>query len=105
MGLSMGALILGGLGAWYLQHGNAFEWPRETLKDQLSLAKIGVFLVLWVSSFHLEIWSLEPIRKAQRKGGEGCCPRGLYRRVTTQLGFHAVLLVLVAGLALAGSQA
>ncbi len=107
LGLAMGGLIFGGLGAWFLQHGQSFTWPTGTEADQLSLAKQGVFLLLWVSSFHLEIWTLDPIRKLQADGpvrDRSAWDRS-YTRVTRQLMLNSVLILVVAGLALAAAQA
>ncbi|MEE2751878.1 MAG: hypothetical protein VX519_10640 [Myxococcota bacterium] len=59
MGLSMGALIFGGIGLHWAQWG--LHWPGGGVSGQLGI-KYGVFFVLWVSSFHLEIWTIDPIR-------------------------------------------
>jgi len=106
LGLAMGTLILGGLGAWYLQHGQSFRWPLDSVADQLSVAKHLVFLVLWVSSFHLEIWTLDPIRKLQAEGGisDRAAWDRTYGRVVSQLTVNAVLILVVAGLAVAAAQ-
>ena len=107
LGLSMGCLIFGGLGAWFLQHGQSFVWPSVTEADQLSLAKLLVFLVLWVSSFHLEIWTLDPIRKLQSDGpvADRAAWDQAYQRVTLQLTGNTVLILIVAGLGLLAAQA
>jgi len=62
LGLSMGALIAGGLGLFYQQNG-AFVWDAATRSGQFELLKHLGFLVLWVSHFHLEIWTQDPLRK------------------------------------------
>ncbi len=62
LGISMGALILGGAVMHFRTHG-AFIWPTDTLSEQLIVAQHLVFLLLWASSFHLEIWTLDPVRK------------------------------------------
>jgi hypothetical protein len=59
-GLAMGALIAGGIGLHLSSFG--LHWPPEGAAPGL-LAKYGFFFLLWVSSFHLEIWTLEPIRR------------------------------------------
>lgn len=107
LGLSMGALIFGGLGAWFLQHGQTFTWPAASERDQLSIAKHGVFLLLWTSSFHLEIWTLDPIRKLQASGAisDRAAWDETYGRVVGQLTVNTVLILIVAGLAVAAAQA
>jgi len=93
LGLSMGLLIFSGLGLYYLQMG-AFTWPMETAAQKLTAAKHGIFLALWASSFQLEIWTMEPLRKADREGDEAtwaaCAPR-----VSNQALVHAALFVAV----------
>ncbi len=105
LGLSMGALIFGGLGAWTLAH-DGFSWPQETLGDQLSAIKQGVFLVLWVSSFHLEIWTLDPIRKLQDGGAisDRAAWDRTFRRVVGQLTLNSVLILVIGGLAIAAAH-
>jgi len=100
LGVSMGSLILGGLGSYYLMSG-AFSWPLDTLAQQLTAAKHAIFLVLWFSSFHLEIWTLEPLRKLDPDGPDAEAWRAAARRVSTQAGFNALLFVAVGLLALA----
>ncbi len=102
LGLAMGALIFGGLGAWYLQHGG-FVWPLASEADQLSAVKLALFLVLWVSSFHLEIWTLEGIRKLQSQGSVSD-PEAwgkAFDRVVSQLSVNAVLVVLIGAIGVA----
>lgn len=68
LGLSMGALIAGGLGLFYQQNGGFF-WETSTRAGQLDLLKHLGFLVLWVSHFHLEIWTQDPLRKLDGPSG------------------------------------
>lgn len=100
-GLAMGALILGNAGLFYLSQG-AFEWAFRTPVDFAVAIQQGVFLLLWASSFHLEIWTLDPCR--QLDGPEGVTDRGAYekavRRVTLQIGLNVVLLTICGGLGL-----
>ena len=92
-GLSMGALILGHAGLYYLQQG-AFEWSFDTPVSVATFVQHAVFGVLWFSSFHLEIWTLEPCRKFD----DGTVTdRAAYekaaRRVTMQIVVNVVLLL------------
>ena len=104
-GLSMGTLIFGGLGAWYLQHGG-FGWDLGTESDQISAFKLGLFTVLWASSFVLEIWTLEPIRKLGPSGAEDAeAWRGAYGRVVSQLSVNAVLVAVIGALGVAAGLA
>ena len=66
LGLSLGALILGGLGLHY-HHAGGFTWSMASSEDQLTATKHLLFLIFWVSHFHLEIWTQEPLRKLQRE--------------------------------------
>ena len=97
LGLSMGALILGGLATYWLQHGS-FTWPLDTPAQQLVAAKHAIFLVLWVSAFHLEIWTLDPVRKISSGQIEGDYDAAA-RKVTLQAVFNTGLVWVVAGLA------
>lgn len=65
LGLSLGALIFGGLGTHYLDFGG-FIWSLETPESQQIATKHLLFLVFWVSHFHLEIWTQEPLRTLER---------------------------------------
>jgi len=100
LGVSMGSLILGGLGHYYLSNG-AFSWPLETAQQQLTAAKHGLFLLLWFSSFHLEIWTLEPLRKLDPDGPDAAAWQATAHKVTAQAGFNAALFVVIGFLALA----
>jgi hypothetical protein len=106
LGLSMGALIFAGLAAWFLQHGNAFVWPLDTVSDQLAYAKTAIFIGLWASSFHLEIWTLDPIRKLQSSGtiADRDAWQRAYGRVKSQLAFNSLLIVVIGGLSVAAAQ-
>jgi uncharacterized membrane protein len=99
LGVSMGALIFGGLARYYQLNGG-FSWPLDTTAQQLTAAKHAAFLLLWASSFHLEIWTLEPLRKLERAGDPGPWDAAA-ARVTRQATFNAVLFVVVGLLALA----
>lgn len=99
LGLSLGALIFSGLALHYLDRG-AFTWPTVSLQDKLFAAKNLIFLVLWFSSFHLEIWTLDPARKLD--GPEGVRDAAAYeacaRRVALQAAANAGLFLLVGAL-------
>lgn len=99
LGLSMGALILAGLGLHYLDRG-AFIWPTASAQDRLFAAKCLFFLVLWASSFYLEIWTLDPARKLD--GPEGVRDLVAYEacagKVAAQAGANALLFLLIAAL-------
>jgi hypothetical protein len=56
----MGAIFFGGLGLHYLQAGG-FVFTESMNSSQLPL-KYGIFALLWLSSFHLEIWTLQGVR-------------------------------------------
>lgn len=60
IGLSMGAIFFGGVGLQYAPDG-VFIFQVPEFSGLMSL-KYLVFLVLWISSFHLEIWTLQGIR-------------------------------------------
>lgn len=68
LGLSMAALVYSSVGLYWLQHDFSFSWPLDTLPQQLTLASHLTFLALWASSFHLEIWTLDPVRKLDAAG-------------------------------------
>ncbi len=97
LGLSMGALIFGGLGTYWFQNGS-FSWPLDTPEQQLVAAKHAIFLVLWLSAFHLEIWTLDPVRKISSGQIEGDYDTAA-RKVTVQAAFNTALVWVVAGLA------
>lgn len=105
LGLSMGALILGGAVMHFRVHG-AFVWPTDTLPQQLVLAQHLVFLVLWVSSFHLEIWTLDPVRKLE--GPQGIQDRAGYEqacaKATRQALFNATLFLVCGSLGIFATQ-
>ena len=96
LGLSMGLLIFSGLGSYYLQTGG-FSWPLDTPAQQLTAAKHGIFLLLWFSSFHLEIWTMEPLRKADRAGDDAAWAAAA-PRVANQALLNAALFVAVGAL-------
>ena len=81
-GLAMGALIAGGIGVHLSSFG--LHWPPEGAAPGL-VAKYGFFFLLWVSSFHLEIWTLEPIRRNAPE------PASHVARVSRQVQANALL--------------
>ena len=91
LGLSMGAIIFGGIGIHLLEYG--LHWPPEADPNQHAiLAKYAVFALLWFSSFHLEIWTLEPLRRSP--DGHGGLAISV-RRATRQLQANAALFHVV----------
>lgn len=100
LGLSMGALIAGGIGLYYQQHG-AFVWGTETHEEQMVLLKHLSFLVLWVSHFHLEIWTQDPLRKLSPENSpeDASAWERTCRRVGWQLRFNAIAFLLIGALA------
>ena len=63
LGLALGACIVGGLvGAW-MDHGG-FELGLSSNAERLDSAIAVTFFSVWVSNIKLEIWTLDPIRKA-----------------------------------------
>lgn len=96
LGLSMGAMILGGAVMHYRTH-SGFLWPAETLADQLTIAQHVVFALLWVSSFHLEIWTMDPLRKLD--GPDGISDRDAYedtvKKTTAQALVNSTLFLVV----------
>ncbi len=85
-GLAMGALIAGGIGVHLFAWG--LHWPPEGAAPGL-VAKYSVFFLLWVSSFHLEIWTLEPIRRNAPE------PASHVARVSRQVQANALLFGIV----------
>lgn len=105
-GISLGALIFLGAVQYFLATGG-FSWPLLEAGQRLTAAAHVVFLVYWASSFHLEIWTLEPSRKFD--SGEAITDRNAYEacalRVTAQQWVNALLFVLTGGLLLAAAAA
>ncbi|MCK6525539.1 hypothetical protein L6R49_29370 [Myxococcota bacterium] len=101
LGLSMGALILTGLLSRYLSEGG-FSWPADTPEDGLRRAKAILFLILWVSAFHLEIWTLEPCRKLDQDGviRDAAAYEATARRVSAQLWLNTALFWVIGALGL-----
>jgi len=99
LGLSMGALIFGGLGLHYLNQGG-FIWEIDTQEGQRTALKHGLFLILWISHFHLEIWTQEPLRKLdpEQKPEDAAAWTAACTRVSRQLRFNLALFLLLAGL-------
>ncbi len=96
LGLSMGALILFGVSGYWLDHG-AFVWPLDTTPQVLTAVAHGLFLVLWASSFHLEIWTLDPTRKLDVDGQitDPAAYEACTGRVTRQAWLNAALFVAI----------
>ena len=102
LGLSLGALILGGLGLHYHQAGG-FHWSFDTPEAQQTAIKHLVFLVFWISHFHLEIWTQEPLRKLQREESEPQLQawKDASKPVWRQLSVNVLLFAVLAALSLA----
>lgn len=79
LGLSMGAMVLGGLVHHYLTSGS-FSWPLHAA----STPAWAVFFCAWVSNLRLEVWTLEPVRKLDGEQG-----------ITDQTAFDAAVQWLV----------
>ncbi|MCK6518517.1 hypothetical protein L6R46_26090 [Myxococcota bacterium] len=104
LGLSMGALILTGLLHRYLSDGG-FSWAGDAPDDALRRAKAILFLILWVSAFHLEIWTLEPCRKLDQDGviQDAEAYEATARRVTAQLWLNVALFWTIGALGFAAT--
>ncbi len=96
LGLSMGALICFGVAGYWLDHG-AFVWPLDTQPQVLTALAHGLFLLLWASSFHLEIWTLDPARKLDVDGQitDPAAYQACANKVTVQAGLNAALFVAI----------
>ncbi len=105
LGLSMGALILTGLLHRFLDD-DGFSWPAETPEDGLRRAKAILFLILWASAFHLEIWTLEPCRKLDQDGviQDVAAYEATARRVTAQLWLNVALFWVIGALGFMATQ-
>jgi len=101
----MGALFFSGALLHALTRGG-FIWPMQTTADALKAAADVTFLALWFSSFHLEIWTLDPCRKLD-SGGE-ISDREAYEaaadKVTTQAWVNVTLFALVGVLSVVASK-
>lgn len=106
LGLSMGTLIFTGLAMHYLSVG-AFTWSTDDLSSQLRLAADLVFLALWLSSFQLEIWTMEPTRKLDKDGviTDPTAYEACVRRVSLQASVNAALFIVVGALSVAAVHA
>ncbi|MCB9791908.1 MAG: hypothetical protein H6741_04200 [Alphaproteobacteria bacterium] len=102
LGLSMGTLILTGVLMHYLRVGG-FTWPTDTPAQQLRAGADALFLLLWFSSFHLEIWTLDPCRKLDKDGE--ITDRAAYEatasKVTRQAWFNVLIFVAVGAMSVA----
>ncbi|MCP4919104.1 MAG: hypothetical protein GY913_19540 [Proteobacteria bacterium] len=105
-GLSLGALIFFGALQFFLAH-DGFTWPVVEDADRLTAAAHIVFLVYWASSFHLEIWTLQPSRT--HDDGTKVTDRTAYEtcatRATAQQWVNVLLFVLAGGLLVAAGAA
>lgn len=101
-GLSLGLLILTGAVGYYLETGG-FSWPTDTLEQQLTAGAHATFLVLWASSFHAEIWTLEPCRKLDQGGviSDRAAYEATASKVAKQVAFNALLFCIVGALLVA----
>ena len=98
LGLSMGAIILGGIvlhygSTWGLSGAYAVNMEFMTLK-------YVVFAILWVSNFQLEIWTLQGVRSLDpncKLTADELTPAytTAAKRVSNQLFFNSGLLVLL----------
>jgi hypothetical protein len=96
LGLSMGGWVLGLIAGRYLTTGT-LSWAWSTPVERLDLATWLSFAVLWVSSFVLEIWTMEPLRAAVGADGTITDPprfHDCYRATSRHLGANAGLVVL-----------
>lgn len=97
-GLALGATILGGLSLHWLEVGS-FTWSWANAPGRLMTH--AVFLVLWVSNIKLEIWTLEPLRKAdngQHEADEAILAGA--KPLVKHMAVHASLVVAVFALAI-----
>lgn len=101
-GITLGALILIAAVRYYLEMGG-FSWPLESLGQQLTAAAHATFLVLWASSFHAEIWTLEPCRKHDKDGviDDRAAYEACASKVARQVAFNALLFLVVGALLVA----
>lgn len=107
LGLSLGATVLGALGARWFQHG-AFSWSVAGTAAQLDLASWLAFLALWVSNIKLEVWTLQPLRTLDPPGGvtNPAAYQDAAGSLARHLVVHSMLVVIVAMLTrAAGSPA
>ena len=65
LGVSMGVWVFSALGSHYLGHAG-LSWSWDTWPARLQTLQWVAFLLLWASSFVLEIWTLEPLRQADQ---------------------------------------
>lgn len=105
LGLSMGAIVFGGAGLHYGAAGG-FGFPDTLASSQLP-TKYGIFAVLWVSSFHLEIWTLQGVRSIDPTSELQVSEvsqdyNQAASRVSNQLIFNSALLIAIAYLSCVG---
>ena len=105
-GLSLGACVLGGLIRYYLMH-HAFTWDMDTPEHTGVLLTFTTFLLIWISNIKLEIWTLEPLRKLDQNGlvSDTDAYRAATARLSRHMALHALLVLVVAGLATASGVA
>ncbi len=101
----MGAIVFGGAGLHYGAAGG-FGFPDTLASSQLP-TKYGIFAVLWVSSFHLEIWTLQGVRSIDPTSELQVSEvsqdyNQAASRVSNQLIFNSALLIAIAYLSCVG---
>lgn len=87
LGLSLGSAIFGGL---------AELWLRESgfpLLSESNRAQTIAFGFLWLSNLQLEVWTLEPVRKA----ADSDALNAAVLRLRTHLWVHSVAILAVVG--------
>ncbi len=75
-GFSLGAWVFGLLGTRYLDQGE-FTWPFGTTAEILDSVGWILFFLMWANNCRLEVWTMDPVRKAD-KDGEGIVDRGRF---------------------------
>jgi hypothetical protein len=63
LGISLGVCIVGAIAGFWLDHGT-FELDWSTATSRRETATIATFFIVWISNIKLEVWTLEPVRKA-----------------------------------------
>ena len=99
LGLSMGAIIGGAVGLHYLAF-NGFHWPESAAASQEYGLKYGLFAVLWISHFHLEIWTQEPLRQQQNATPKASSWSHESSKVWKQMALNSALFLGLVGLSL-----
>ena len=89
-GLAMGAMIGGTIGMHYLAF-DGFQWPNDAALSKEYAIQYGLFAALWISHFHLEIWTQEPLRKTPSIEGGPWQPES--QRVLNQMTLNSALFL------------